>query len=61
MEIDNPSNKNVIDCATLYKDNLRAKKSKNINTKDDKYSLNNNSNSNSNKVKERYNLSNFVV
>lgn len=59
IEIDNPSNKDVIDCTNFYKDHLKNKKSKNVDASDPKFILN--TNTSNNKVKERYNLSNFVV
>jgi len=57
VEIDNPSNKDVIDCTSFYKENLKSKKTKNTDSQNNKFTAP----SSSNKVKERYNLSNFVV
>jgi len=62
VEIDNPSNKNVIDCALLYKEHTKNKKSKKLWVQDDKFSYVTNNNINHiNKNKQRYNLSNFIV
>ncbi len=57
VEIDNPWNLNVIDCTSFYKENSKNKKNKSVDLK------NNNSATslNTNKIKDRYNLSNFVV
>lgn len=58
IEIDNPSNKNVVDCASFYKENLKSKKTKTLDidkiTNSQKTSIDSSS-------KQRYNLSNFIV
>lgn len=57
VEIDNPSNKDVIDCTSFYKENSKTKKTRNSDWTENKFI----SISTNNKIKERYNLSNFVV
>jgi len=59
IDIDNLSNKNVIDCTNFYKENSKNKKSKKI--KDQKKDWIYKTISSNNSVKERYNLANFVV
>ncbi len=57
IEIDNPSNKNVIDCSSFYKENQKSKKTKSVNLeKIQSWFWNNESIS-----KYRYNLTNFIV
>ena len=57
VEIDNPSNKNVIDCTSFYKESSKLKKSKNINIVNNQISTS----PAAKNVRERYNLANFIV
>jgi len=56
-DIDNPSNKNVIDCTSFYKENEKNKKSKSTLDMD----LNHNVITPSKSINNRYNLTNFIV
>ncbi|MDF1682543.1 MAG: hypothetical protein P1U46_02035 [Patescibacteria group bacterium] len=57
-EIDNPSNVNVIDCSTFYKEDTKSKKSKaNVNNKNNAEKTI----STEKCVNDRYSLANYIV
>ncbi|MFK7780562.1 MAG: chromosomal replication initiator protein DnaA [Candidatus Gracilibacteria bacterium] len=57
-QIDNPSNTDVIDCSTFYKEATKSKKSK---KSAELYNISGKSRSNIKSLNERYNFANFVV